>query len=240
MAEGSGVQNENRNGPKPVKDAPSTFKSKVWAHFGFYQADSGTLDKEFAICKSCRHKVKYTGNTSNMHSHLIYHHPELAAEEKTASVSNASQPTINAVFKAKLPSGSTRAESITKSIACFICKDLRPYSVVENEGFRRMLNTLEPRYDIPCRKYFTEKAIPALYAETKAKVENALQSAERVALTCTESASCCSTDRESPQDFDVFSQKHYSRRCTEEKPKDACAATSQARHRCCCTMEQRL
>lgn len=56
--------------------------------------------------------------------------------------------------------------------------------MVENEGFRRMLQTLEPRYDIPCRKYFTEQAIPELYAETKTKVENALQSAERVALTC--------------------------------------------------------
>ena len=97
---------------------------------------------------------------------------------------NASHPTIDNALKAKLPSASPRASSITKSIACFICKDLRPYSVVETEGFRRMLHTLEPRYDIPCRKYFTEKAIPELYAETKAKVENALQSAERVALTC--------------------------------------------------------
>ena len=179
MAEGGGFENGNR--PKPVKDAPSTFKSKVWTHFGFYHTDSATLDKEFAICKNCLAKVKYTGNTTKMHSHLVRHHPELAAEERNASVS---QPTINTAFKAKLPSGSPRAASITKSIACFICKDLRPYSVVENEGFRRMLNTLEPRYDIPCRKYFTEKAIPALYTETKAHVENALQSAERVALTC--------------------------------------------------------
>ena len=116
-----------------------------------------TLDKEFAICKNCLAKVKYTGNTTNMHSHLVRHHPELAAEERNASVS---QPTINTAFKAKLPSGSPRAASITKSIACFICKDLRPYSVVENEGFLRMLNTLEPRYDIPCWKYFTERQFP--------------------------------------------------------------------------------
>ena len=49
---------------------------------------------------------------------------------------SVSQPTLNTVFKAKLPSTPPRAASITKSIACFICKDLRPYSVVENEGFR--------------------------------------------------------------------------------------------------------
>lgn len=47
-----------------------------------------------------------------------------------------------------------------------------------------MLQTLEPRYEILNRKYFTGKALPALYDETREKVEIALQSAERVALTC--------------------------------------------------------
>ncbi|KAJ8346731.1 hypothetical protein SKAU_G00281320 [Synaphobranchus kaupii] len=136
--------------------------------------------QDYAIYKNCLAKVKYNGNTTNMRSHLFRHHPDLASEEKTAG----SQPTIDSVFKAKLPFASPRAASITKSIAGFICKDLRPYSVVENEGFRRMLTTLEPRYEVPSRRYFTDKAIPALYAETRAKVEDALQSAERVALTC--------------------------------------------------------
>lgn len=37
--------------------------------------------------------------------------------------------------------------AITKSIAVFIAKDMRPYSVMENEGFQHMINMLEPRYD---------------------------------------------------------------------------------------------
>ena len=156
MARGRGLANSRE---KHLKDARLNFKSKVWAHFGFYCIGNGTtLDKEFAICKNSLAKVKCTGNTTNMHSHLVRHHPELAVEERTVSDANAnvsvSQPAINTVFKVTLPSASPRSASITKSIACFICKDLRPYSVVENEGFRRMLHTLEPRYDIPCRKYF--------------------------------------------------------------------------------------
>ena len=135
---------------------------EVWTRFGLYCTGNGTtLDKEFAICKNCLAKFKYTGNTTNMHSYLVRHHPELAVEERTVSDANAdvsvSQPIINTVFKAKLPSASPRSASITKSIARFIRKDLRSHSVVENEGFRRILHTLEPRYDIPCRKYFTEK-----------------------------------------------------------------------------------
>ncbi|KAK0145636.1 Zinc finger BED domain-containing protein 1 [Merluccius polli] len=73
---------------------------------------------------------------------------------------------------------------ITKSIGKFIAMDLRPYSVVENEGFREMVHTLEPRYKIPCRRYFTDTAIPTLYAKTKSKVLDTLTNAGRVAITC--------------------------------------------------------
>nr|XP_055041440.1 E3 SUMO-protein ligase ZBED1-like [Misgurnus anguillicaudatus] len=75
-------------------------------------------------------------------------------------------------------------KKITRSIACFIAKDLRPYSVVENEGFVCMLQTAEPRYVIPSRKFFTESAVPQLYNETKRKVATALTETTRVALTC--------------------------------------------------------
>ena len=74
-----------------------------------------------------------------MHSHLRRHLPDLVGA-KTANVATTrSQTTINTVFKAKLPFTSPRATGITKSIAGFICKDLRPYSVVDNEGFHIML-----------------------------------------------------------------------------------------------------
>ena len=65
-----------------------------------------------------------------------------------------------------------------------MCKDLRPYSVVENEGFCYMLKTLEPRYVTPSRRFFTDTAVPKLYREVKLEVEEALSPAERVALTC--------------------------------------------------------
>ena len=62
--------------------------------------------------------------------------------------------------------------------------DLRPYSVVENEGFRGMVRTLEPKYKIPSRRYFTDTALPTLYSETKSNVLDTLMEAGRVAITC--------------------------------------------------------
>lgn len=167
---------------KKLRDAPASFKSKVWTYFGFYSVDGTKLDKDFAVCKNCLTKVRYTGNTTNMHSHLLRHHPELT--EKTVTKSSPAQPGVDTLFQAKLPFNSTRAKLITQGISVYLCKALRPYSTVENDGFRHMMRILEPRYDIPSRRYFTDKAIPAMYEETRAKVENALVSAERVGLTC--------------------------------------------------------
>ncbi|XP_048017725.1 E3 SUMO-protein ligase ZBED1-like [Megalobrama amblycephala] len=170
------------NNKKLIKDPPASFHSKVWRHFGFYETvDGKALDKNYAICKNCFAKIKYNCNTTNLQMHLVRYHGELLSGDNEGK---PSQPTITTAFKAKLPFGSPRAQSITKSIAEFICKDLRPYSVVENDGFCRMLTTLEPRYEIPSRRHFTDKVIPALYADTRAKVEGALRSAKRVALTC--------------------------------------------------------
>lgn len=58
-----------------------------------------------------------------------------------------------------------------------------PLSVVENEGLRNMLHTLEPRYAIPSRQDATDIALSRLYKEVKETVFNDLSSAERMALT---------------------------------------------------------
>ncbi|KAK0134264.1 Zinc finger BED domain-containing protein 4 [Merluccius polli] len=50
-----------------------------------------------------------------------------------------------------------------EAISFFICKDIQPYSVTGNEGFKHLLEVLEPRYSIPDRKVFTDRKIPGLY-----------------------------------------------------------------------------
>ena len=99
---------------------------------------------------------------------------------KTASTS---QPTIEQALTT-LPFASERGKRITRSVACFIAKDLRPYLVVENVVFGYVLKTLEPRYNLPTGRHLTETAVPALYEETKAQVMESMSKASRVAITC--------------------------------------------------------
>nr|XP_055049286.1 E3 SUMO-protein ligase ZBED1-like [Misgurnus anguillicaudatus] len=167
---------------REIQPAPSSLKAKIWRHFGFYRMPGSTaLDMTHTVCKLCKMKTKYFGSTTNARAHITRHHPEVSETEQSQPPA-ADQRTLQ--FYTKLPANSERAKKITRSIACFIAKDLRPYSVVENEGFVCMLQTAEPRYVIPSRKFFTESAVPQLYNETKRKVATALTETTRVALTC--------------------------------------------------------
>ncbi|XP_049416948.1 E3 SUMO-protein ligase ZBED1-like [Epinephelus fuscoguttatus] len=139
------------------------------------------LDMTHTVCRHCKTKIKHFGNTTNARAHIMRHHPEIKDTEQSQPPA-VDQRTLQCFTK--LSASSERAKKITRSIACFIAKDLRPYSVVENEGFICMLQTAEPRYAMPSRKFFTETAVPQLYQETKRKVASALTKTTRVALTC--------------------------------------------------------
>ncbi|XDV44703.1 hypothetical protein PO909_012944 [Leuciscus waleckii] len=112
------------------------------------------------------------------------HHSDTQLNEQQAKRVDSSQLTLAQVQTHKLPTTSTRATKITQSVVYFICKDMRPLSVVENEGFRYMVQTMEPRYTIPSRQHITDIAVPNLYKEVKTNVLECLALAEKVALTC--------------------------------------------------------
>ncbi|KAK1877141.1 Zinc finger BED domain containing protein 1 [Dissostichus eleginoides] len=190
MANGVDERADQLNKNCEIEDAPSTFKAVVWQHFGFpvSRNDKGEkqTDKRQTICKSCRATVAYnSGNTSNMRSHLSHHHPEkLRTQQPTVRKKpKPGQLTLTEVFGAPLPPNSPRAQEITRCIGEYMAKDLRPFSVVDNSGFRRLVNTLEPKYAIPSRPYFSRTVLPALYQETKAKVSQSLKEAECISIT---------------------------------------------------------
>ncbi|KAE8279169.1 Zinc finger BED domain-containing protein 4 [Larimichthys crocea] len=171
-----------------IEDAPATFKSPVWRHFGFPIVDINggrVADKTQTICKHCKRTLPYTAaNTSNMQSHMQRHHSELqlAVPGKRVTLLKG-QATLTSAFGPKLLPSSARATAITRDIGIFMAVDMRPFSVVENEGFRRLLHTLEPKYTIPSRVHFSRTVLPKLYEESKATVVQTLKEAETIAIT---------------------------------------------------------
>jgi len=93
--------------------------------------------------------------------HLNHHHSE-KLQSPAPSVCKkllTGQTTLTSGFAAPLGPKSARATEITRCICVFMPKDMRPFSIVENEGFRLLVNTLEPRYTIPSHAEVFKSAV---------------------------------------------------------------------------------
>ncbi len=180
----SGGDNE---GCPELADAPASFKSSVWEHFGFHVTydDNGnkTVDRTATVCKHCAKCIQYANdNTSNMTVHLRRHHYNVSISTNRREPVRK-QLLLSAAFKQPLSDKSDRAIAITKALGMFIAKYMQPCSVIECEGFRQLMNVLEPRYNIPSRRHFGTTVIPKLYDETRGEFEKELSDTAHVALT---------------------------------------------------------
>lgn len=59
--------------------------------------------------------------------------------------------------------------AVNKLIVQMIAIDVQPLSLVENQGFKELINFLQPKYKIPGRKFFTENLMPKIYSSLKVK-----------------------------------------------------------------------
>lgn len=156
--------------------------SVVWKYFGFRTTD---VQQKQVLCTTCRGKVATSrGNTTNLYQHLKKHHRQLYDEctvrnEVLSPVaqSNVKQTSVLESFAAVTPyeKGSRRHREITNSIMHYLAKDMVSINTVSNEGFKKLIRTLDKRYAIPSRTYFSHVAIPEMYTECRNKLETELK-----------------------------------------------------------------
>ena len=77
----------------------------------------------------------------------------------------------------------SRAIKITEALTHFIVLDDQPVSVVDNLGFRRFLDVLEPRYEMPSRPYITDVMLPKVYDKEKNHVRSLVRDAVAISFT---------------------------------------------------------
>ncbi|XP_077095961.1 E3 SUMO-protein ligase ZBED1-like [Siphateles boraxobius] len=140
-----------------------------------YNDEGGkTINRNDTVCKLCLAHVAYSkGNTSNMSKYIQRKHPDITLPEHR-SVERPEQ-----TYRAS----SEKHSKITGALGVFIAKDLQPFSVVEDVGFKHLMKTLDPRYAVPSRTYFSAVVIPGLYDKTRKAIESDLTKTESLALT---------------------------------------------------------
>lgn len=130
-------------------------------------------------------------STTGLIHHLKTRHPiEHEEYRKTTLVKStpttSQTPSVATLFEKtkKFEEDSVKACGITEKVMEFIALDDQPFSVVEDIGFRRLIQHIEPRYTLPSRRYFAETSLPAMY-DRVAKHVHELMSTDRQTLSFT-------------------------------------------------------
>ena len=76
-----------------------------------------------------------------------------------------------------------RAQRITFRVAEMVALDCQPLSIVEDAGFLRLMNEVEPRYVVPSRKHITDVVLPSVMKGVMAEVEKELSSVQWYSFT---------------------------------------------------------
>ena len=90
-----------------------------------------------------------------MRSHLSGKHDRITDSNHDSSDSSTSQASMDSFVGVKRKCSSDRTTKVTKLVCEMVARDLRPVSIVEGDGFRQLINYLEPEYRIPSHTHIT-------------------------------------------------------------------------------------
>lgn len=86
-------------------------------------------------------------------------------------------------FAAKFDRNDPRQLLITEAIAKMIIRDLQAVQIVENEGFRELLQLLEPRYTPETCLYIQKQLLPGYSYQVQLAIKQSLIAAESCSIT---------------------------------------------------------
>jgi len=166
--------------------------SVVWKYF----KKSG--DEKIAKCMTCGKEYKTSGNTSNLADHIKRFHSSInnkinseeVSIQSTSSNSDVSSvrsscQSISPIFKRSLhyKSSSQRKKDLDEALIMMIATDLQPFNIVNDAGFKKFINLLDPKYVLPSKFTIREKLMKTLYLHGFNKLKEVLNDINYVAIT---------------------------------------------------------
>ena len=184
-------------------------KSLTWKYFGFIPAEDGRPTNYCnPKCKLCFKEVSAKfSNTSNLLKHLRLHHRNKyskitraqTAEPRSVKLSGkdkSTQPTLQACLQQsrKYSTNSKEHRRLSNAVTNFIVRDVMPIYTVEKDGFRAMVEALNPRYQLLHKDFFSRTAIPELYERTREQIEVKIKKESQYFSATTDLRSSCTSD----------------------------------------------
>ncbi|KAJ7313078.1 hypothetical protein JRQ81_004345 [Phrynocephalus forsythii] len=179
---GRGREASADGAPPPI---PKKTTSAVWDYFTLDPREPCV-----AVCSACQKRVRRGKDggtrpgTTALHKHLKVHHglhlpgvavvppsPLMPAKERPHSAASGvvAEPPAPAFQLNRqdrnqpyYPPTHPTALQLASDTAWMLAVDMQPLSFVDNEGFRRLMATAQPRWKVPSRSFFATKAVPEL------------------------------------------------------------------------------
>ena len=82
-------------------------------------------------------------------------------------------------------------QQLTNKVTRCIAKDILSICIVDKPGFKQILDSFDPRYQLPSRKHFSKTAIPALFNTTQLALASMLQEVKYFSSTTDLWSSVC-------------------------------------------------
>ncbi|XP_041852645.1 zinc finger BED domain-containing protein 4-like [Melanotaenia boesemani] len=130
--------------------------SQVWNHFDL-------LTPNKVKCRLCSTELSYINKST---SSMLRHYRARHGNEELADTPAVSTPVPN-------------KQALDEAVINMIIKDCQPLTLVENEGFRELMQLVAPSYVLPSRKT-VKNLVDQKYEEEKNKIKKDLQSAVAV------------------------------------------------------------
>uniref|UniRef100_H3AUI6 BED-type domain-containing protein n=1 Tax=Latimeria chalumnae TaxID=7897 RepID=H3AUI6_LATCH len=149
----------------------------VWKYFTVENADKTKVKCNLCQLVLSRGKNKNDCGASSMRKHLSVKHYETfqslcAQESEDKAGLKTCQPAITDVFAATCPwpQDHPQAKAVTRQIMEMIAIDMQPFSIVEDEGFRRFCALAAPQYNLPSQCRMPEKVLEDLHEKIRLHV----------------------------------------------------------------------
>ena len=148
----------------PSQVLKKTPKSMCWQFYGFKKSASNTPDLTKVVCKLCDKTLPYSGATTNLNNHIKINH----AKEVEATETSSEQ---------KLDKNKNSIGDITHHF-----KKISVVKWPKNEGFIRLMDLVQPEYEVPVPTTITNY-IDTLYKQEVGRVKKELEEIEFIAKT---------------------------------------------------------
>ena len=111
------------------------------------------MDTSVAVCALCGKQIGYRGSPGNFQTHLkLVHKQEYEIEIGENSNSNQLKMTdfsTSASSSSKYKATHPKQTNFRSELAKWIVKDIRPISIVEDVGFKKLITIADPKLSVP-------------------------------------------------------------------------------------------